>query len=139
MSRENLQIVRSIYGDWERGNFRSTDWADPNIEWVWADGPTPGSRTGIAAMQATWRDFLSAWDDVRAEAAEYRALDDERVLVVFRRGGRGKTSGLDLDHMQSKGATLFELRGGKVTRLVVYHDGQQALADVGLTSADGRE
>ena len=132
MSRENVEVVRSIYADWARGDFRSTEWADPAIEWVWADGPTPGSRTGIAAMKETWRDFLSAWQGVRAEGAEYRVLDDERVLVIFRRSGRGRSSGLDLGHLQSKGATLFELRGGKVTRLVIYHEAEGALEAVGL-------
>jgi hypothetical protein len=28
------------------------------------------------------RDFLSAWEEFRFEAEEYRELDDERVLVL---------------------------------------------------------
>jgi hypothetical protein len=39
---------------------------------------------------------MDAWEDVRAEAEEYREIDGERVLVLIRQYGRGKLSGLDV-------------------------------------------
>jgi hypothetical protein len=75
---------------------------------------------------------LSAFEDLRCEADEYRALDDERVLVLMRFRGRGKTSGLEVGEIQMKGANLFHARRGKVTRLVTYWNRERTFADLGL-------
>jgi ketosteroid isomerase-like protein len=128
----NLDLVRSIYAAGERGDFRSTDWVHPEIEFVIADGPEPGTRIGIAAMAKYWREWLNAWEDYRIEAEEYRELDDQRVLVVSRYSGRGRTSGLEVGQAWSKTATVFYVRDGKVIKLVGYHNGERALADLGL-------
>jgi ketosteroid isomerase-like protein len=128
----NLDLVRSIYAAWERGDFGSADWADPDVEYVHADGPSPGSWTGFAAMREGFRDWADAWEEYRVTAEEFRELDEERVLVLNDSGGRGKASGLELAGMQAKGATLFRLRGGQVTSIVAYWDRQNALTDLGL-------
>jgi len=129
---ENLDLVRSIYADWGRGDFGSADWADPQIEFVMPDGVMPGSWTGVAGMASAWREVLGAWRDFRAELVSCRALDDERVLVLTDNGGSGKTSGLDVDHLRTKGANVFYLRDGKVSRLVAYWDRDRALTDLDL-------
>jgi ketosteroid isomerase-like protein len=136
MTQENVELVRSICAAWERGDYSSTEWADPEIELVFSDGPAPGSAKGLAGMAAAWREFLNAWDEFHQQAAGYLELDHERVLVSFRFSGHGKTSGLDLGQMGSKGAGLFHVRNGKVTRFAGYLDRERALADLGLSEQD---
>jgi hypothetical protein len=88
-------------------------------------------------MVEGWRDFLSAWEDWRVESDGERDLDDERVLGLFHFSARGKASGLDVGEMIStKGAGLWHLHDGKVTRLVLYLDRERALADLGLSEQD---
>jgi ketosteroid isomerase-like protein len=137
MSSANLDLVRSIYAAWERGDYSAAEWAHPEIEWVLPDGPAPGSWTGSVGMADGFGDFLSAWEDFRVKAEEFRELDGERVLGLVQQSGRGKTSGLEIGQMRSKGASLFHISGGKVTRLVIYLDRENALADLGLTPDTG--
>jgi hypothetical protein len=126
---ENLDLVRSIYADRERGDFRSTEWVDPEIELVIAEGLDGDVLTGLNSTARGWRDWLSAWDGYRAHAYEYRVLDNERVLVLGQMSGRGKMSGLS---SKTETANVFHVRKGKVVRLALYRDRRRAFADLGL-------
>jgi ketosteroid isomerase-like protein len=129
---ENVDLVRSIFVDWERGDFRSTAWAHPEIEWVMADGPAPGNWAGLAGMTEGWRKFRSVWAEYRFEPQDYREVDDAVVLVLGRFTGQGEANEPTLGEMRSEAARLFHIRDGKVTRLVIYLEGERALADLGL-------
>ncbi len=127
---ENLDLVRSVYAGWERGEFSARPtWADPGIEFAVPDGPEPSTRTGEAAAPGV-EAFVDLWEDLRFDAEEYRELDDGSVFVVCRMRGRGKGSGVEVDQRR---ASLFHVRDGKVVRLALYWDRDRALADLGLT------
>lgn len=135
MSSANLELVRSIYAGWERGDFSTSEWAHADIEFRYAGGPEPGRWNGREGMARGWREWLRDWDDFRATPVDYVTLDDERVLVLVRNSGRGKASGVEI--VQRSVGNLFEVRQGLVTRLVVYLDIERALADLGLPPDTG--
>jgi ketosteroid isomerase-like protein len=137
MPSRNIDIVRSIYAAWERGNHSVAEWADPEIECVFADGPYPARWTGLAHTDEGMRSFLSAWEEYRIEEGECRELDAERVLALVRHRGRLKASGLQAEHGERDAANLFHFRAGKVTRLIFYFDRERALADLGLPPERG--
>ena len=121
--------MRSIYAAIGHGDFGSADWADPEIEYVRADGLEPDSLIGRDGLVAAMRSLFGALEDFRNEAEDYRELDAERVLVLTSVSARGKASGLPVGQ---KGAELFEIRADKVTRIVTYIDRANAFADLGL-------
>jgi ketosteroid isomerase-like protein len=128
---DNLDLVRSIYADWERGNLSSARWAHPDIEYVAHGGraQAPERYTGVAGMAEGAREFVSAWDGWTIAAEAMRELDDERVLVLNRYTARGKHSGLAVEQ---EGAHVFRVQGGKVAQLTVYPFRDRALADLGI-------
>jgi ketosteroid isomerase-like protein len=129
----NLDLVRSIYADWERGDYQSAYWAHPEITYTYVGGPSPGRWTGLSAMAEGFRDWFSAWEGARTRVDQYRELDGERVLVLHRfSGGRGKKSGVELGDLDTGGAGVFRVCDGKVIELVMYWDCNRALADVGF-------
>ena len=126
-------MVKSLYAHWERGDWSSADWADPEIEFVIIGGLGEERSIGREDMGKAWAALLSAWEDLKADAEEFRELDDGRVLVLLRNSGRGKGSGIELDEISNRNANVFTIRDGKVTSLRLYWDRDRALADLGLS------
>ncbi len=129
---ENVDLVRSIYADWERGDWGEVWWAAPTIEFVIADGPDQRTIAGLDAMTHAWREFLAAWSGYAVTAEQFRELDGERVLVLLHATGRGKASGADIAPGSERGANVFTIAHGAVTRLAIFFDHRRALVEVGL-------
>jgi ketosteroid isomerase-like protein len=128
----NLDLVRSIFADWERGDYSRADWAHRAIEYVIADGPSPSIQHGVPAMAAAWADVLKAWRDYRAAGDEYRELPDGRILVLAAFTAQGRTSNIEVRQVLARGASVMQIRDAKVTKLVLYFSRDHALADLGL-------
>jgi hypothetical protein len=139
MSSSNLDLVRSIYAAWERGDFSS--WEHPDVhsevEFMIADGPSPRRLMALAEMTEFWREFLGIWEDWRVQADEYRELDGERVLMLNQLQ-RAREDEWSRDRADARGGSgVIPRRNGKVTRVVLYWDRDLALADLGLAPQGG--
>jgi hypothetical protein len=131
----NLDLVKSIYADWERGDWSSADWADAEIQFEMIGGVGEGRWSGKAQMGEAWATILAAWEDFRAIPGEFRELDDQRVLVFLENSGRGKGSGIDVREIAAKSANVFTIQGGKVVKLVAYWDRDRAIDELGLAES----
>jgi hypothetical protein len=86
----SVEVVRSILAANERGEYGSTEWAHPDIEFVIAEGPSPGRWTGVAGMTEGWVEMTNAFEQLNSVADAYRELDDQRVLVLVHRPAEAK-------------------------------------------------
>lgn len=135
MPSENLELVQSVYADWERGDFsRTAEWADPAIEWARFGGEGAGAWTGLDAMFEAVEEILGSTGPIRAQAERYHDIDEERVLVLTRWTSTADDAEPETELLR---ANLFRVRGGKVVRLIFYWDRARAFTDLGLPMDTG--
>ena len=122
MSQENVELVRRVYENWERGDFSQTEEFHPEIDFEMVDWPHQTKARGIEEMWQTWRSTLSAFGHFRSVPTEY--VDCGRnVLVLNRIEGSGKESGAQVS---ADVASVLTVDGGKVVRIALYWDAARA-------------
>lgn len=126
MAPGNADLIRPIYEEWGRGNWRPRfEVYSPDMEWGWSDD--------FPELAGVWRDqtdpnprlrtWLSAWEHWRAEPEEFIEIGEHVVVFALYRG-RGKGSGVEVSQ---EGAHVFELRDGKVVRLEIFSNREKAM------------
>jgi ketosteroid isomerase-like protein len=142
MSQENVEVVRTMLGaigpDTDRDHWLD-EFCDPEIEWH--DTPTypsAGIHSGREAVRRHAADYEDAWADWGIEIEDIRAAED-RVVARIRYRGVGKVSGAPIAGGLKTPATgaVFELRAGRILRVLQFATHAEALEAVGL-SEDAR-
>ena len=82
-----------------------------------------GLESFYAMLDESWEEFRSVVDD-------YRDLGD-RVLMLGRNRGRGRGSGVTVD---APTGAVYDFRDGKVSRIRLFLDPDEALRAAGLSS-----
>ena len=128
MSRENVEIISSIYDGWLAGDM-ALDKFDPDIAIIESDTiPGTPSAHGIDAVQRYIESFPDYWAEIRFEPEEF--IDaGEQVVVVARLVGRGRKSGVEVARTW---AYVWTLRAGRALRMEAYADRAEALKAAGL-------
>ena len=129
MSEEHLEIVRGIYDEWGRGNFRAAvELFDSQVVFVEGIGPDGGVYVGVEAVKSFMRGFLGAWAQVTIEAQELIPAGDTVVVHVSQQAS-GTAEGVpgELQYFQ-----VWTFRGDRVIRRDNVPDRERALAATGL-------
>ena len=136
MSQENVEIVRSVYERYSRGDFRAAaDLLDRHVVLVLDPvfaaslfaSPDDEAFYGIDAVSDYTRGFLED-AHVTMEAEEIVAVRDS-ILVSVHQRMTGKKSGVPLE---SRYVSVWSFRGGKVIRIESFGERADALEAVGL-------
>ena len=126
----NLEIVRRLFERFDEGGIEAAlDGMDEElvIEIPPDMSAEPDTYLGHEGARRYFAGFDGMLEDVRYEAIELIPAGD-RVIAHARMGGRGVSSGLDVD---IEAFVVHELSGGKVTRLRPYPDMDSAQAAAG--------
>ena len=131
VSQTNLEIVRSVYDQWARGNLRAgTDLYDPDVIFIpRSDLPDRGRYLGREGIREWMHRWLDAWTNFTVAAEELTAIG-ESVIASVRQRGTGKQSGAPVE------LTFFQVwtfRGRSVIRIEQFETKEEALEAVGLS------
>jgi ketosteroid isomerase-like protein len=130
MSRENVEVVRSLYAAWERGDFAAEmDSYDPAVELVIDYGPDRFTASGADEMRRVWREQLTLWESWSTGPIEQLIEHGDHVVVAHSLRARSKR-GISVD-MQDAGAA-FTFRDGRIVWVFATDQMRKALEAVGL-------
>jgi ketosteroid isomerase-like protein len=134
VTASNVDLVRSIYAAWARGDFGSLEWADPEIEYVNPPGAIePGTRRGAAAFSRAVERVFEGWETWDMEPERLGAFGDQ-VAVTVRYRARGRGSGVEVEGRES---ALWAVRDGRVVRYEWFHEPAEAFEATGARTEAG--
>ena len=130
MSQENVEIVRSAFEAYKRGDVAAVLAAvDPSVVIVQPlelGGSTQHGHAGVIEALGMWPE---EWDDYETDLV--RIIDaGEHVVVVAEQRGRSRGTGLELD---ARFSFLMTLREGKIAGWRLFVHEHEALEAVGLS------
>jgi ketosteroid isomerase-like protein len=132
MSQEDVEAARAQYERWNDGEIEA--WIagfHPAVQYVssvTAGLYGEGEYHGHKGMRKFVAQFFEAWESFQLEPREYISADD-RVIVVMRGFGRGRGSGVVVEH---EVAHIWSFRDGLAVRHESYPSREEALEAVGL-------
>jgi ketosteroid isomerase-like protein len=135
VEERNVQLLLGGLDAFSRGDLSESLGAmHPEIEWHVAfrlpDLPLPKDvYRGRDEVEALWRQFRSAWDEMTVQVEDVRHVDEERVLARARFRGRGRGSGVEVDRVVFY---AFRIRDGLLVYCRAFDDEPSARADLGL-------
>jgi ketosteroid isomerase-like protein len=119
-----VDVVRTIYGRWGQGDFKTDAFFDPHVVFVLPQGfPDSGRYCGADAVADYTRGFLEPWTHITIESEELVPAGDSVIASVLQRGV-GDASGAETEFRYWQ---VWSFRGETVIRLENFREHDEAL------------
>jgi len=128
MGEQDLKVVRALWDAWDRREMPAMfELYDPEVTWDMrrSDVADMGVFHGHRGVRQFFTEWFESFDEYYAHAEDFVDAGDH-VVVQVRQGGRGKGSGVNVE-MPVYWQSHF-VRGGKVVRVEIHRDRDEALA-----------
>jgi ketosteroid isomerase-like protein len=128
MSQENVETIQRMYGRAQHDPAALMAILDDEVEFdvTYPEGQTFRGPEGVAEYFRRW---VGAFEDWGYEVGEVIDAGDS-VVACIRQWGRGRSSGVAVDHRFWQ---VWTMRNGKAIRVTHHAEKAEALVAVGLS------
>jgi ketosteroid isomerase-like protein len=131
----NTALVHEIISALNRGDVdRMVARMDPDFEWIPLEGSPAAGARGHAQVRRYVQDWLDTLDTLRLNLVEPVEMGDNVIVEVDGRG-RGRTSGVELNH---RFCQVWTLRAGSALRMREYRTRTEAAGAVAARARSER-
>src|SRR6266571_481107 len=127
MSNQNLELIRTAYAAYARGDLATVlEFVDPDLEWTYLDPSVEHPDTQVCHGRHEFETALErqAERGLKAEIEQVSGKGD-RVMVVVRIPG---IDAFRVRKADDRNYTVLTVRGGRIVALRDCRDRQEALA-----------
>jgi uncharacterized protein len=130
VSRKNVEIVREVLDAYSRRDvetLRRFHSDDVELDWSASEGWLAGIYRGREEILSFFADYFETWEQIVIEAESYTPVGDRVVVpnIAYQRGRDGI-------QVTTRATFVYRVCDGRVTRICLYQDQEQALKAVGL-------
>jgi ketosteroid isomerase-like protein len=140
MSKENVEIVRRVFEEFNRGGPAAVINAGVLSDEIVFDGiraevPGVGVFRGVDEVRTFFeKDWFAAFPFEDWEIQIEEPIDNgDQVIVTSRQQGRGASSGAGGEGAVLVLGNIFTIRSGEIVRLEIFRDPEEALKAAGLS------
>ena len=137
MSSENVEALRRLYSEWEKGNMWALrDVAAPGIEWEWSPGLAsvsggPRVYRGLEEIGAATLEWLESWGWYSMTADDFVEVG-EHVVVPMQAHAQPAEVDRPIDQPLT---AVWTMRDGKAVRVRFWEDPADAFSAAGAPAS----
>jgi ketosteroid isomerase-like protein len=137
MSQQNVEVVRRGIAAYNRRDFdalRALNHPEIEVDYSASRGVEAGIYRGQEEVFRLYQQFFDLFERISLEPDRFIDAGDSVVVPnsAYMRGRHGVDT-------VARSTLVFELRGGRVARICLYQETDEALEAVGLSETDHRK
>jgi len=129
--RPNFDLVEAFESRWPRVRAFFEPRSHPDFESGFVNAGERTTHRGLDGFRQTWIDWLEPWNSYRSEMIKFVDCGDDVLVLVHDYGRRRGMSA----EVKLLGGAVWTVRDGKLARAFFYTDREDALNELGLSTA----